>query len=139
MYILLQLNVVANWGSTGHIVEEIGKLAKSHNFESYIAYGRDTNSKSLSKLIHIGNNWDVKYHVLQSRLLDNHGLASKQVTRTFIKQIDSIKPDIVHLHNIHGYYLNYEILFDYLAQLDIPIVWTLHDCWAFTGHCAYYS
>ena len=135
---VLQINTTANWGSTGRIAEEIGQLVTSQGFGSYIAYSRG-NPKSKSRLIHIGNDLDMKCHALQSRLLDNHGLASKQVTRTFIKQIDSIKPDIVHLHNIHGYYLNYEILFDYLAQLDIPIVWTLHDCWAFTGHCAYYS
>lgn len=135
---VLQINTTANWGSTGRIAEEIGQLVVSQGSGSYIAYGRG-NPKSKSKLIHIGNDLDMKCHALQSRLFGNHGLASKQVTRTFIKQIDSIKPDIVHLHNIHGYYLNYEILFDYLAQLDIPIVWTLHDCWAFTGHCAYYS
>ena len=135
---VLQINTTANWGSTGRIAEEIGQLVVSQGSGSYIAYGRG-NPKSKSKLIHIGNDLDMKCHALQSRLFGNHGLASKQVTRIFIKQIDSIKPDMVHLHNIHGYYLNYEILFDYLAQLDIPIVWTLHDCWAFTGHCAYYS
>ena len=135
---LLQINVVANWGSTGRIAEEIGQLAISKGWESYIAYGRG-NPHSKSHLIRVGSNLDMYSHVLQSRLMDNHGLVSKNVTEKFIKQIDRISPDIIHSHNIHGYYLNYPILFDYLSQRSIPVIWTLHDCWPFTGHCAYYT
>lgn len=135
---LLQINVVANWGSTGRIAEEIGQVAIAGGWKSYIAYGRGT-PQSKSRLIRVGNDGDMYWHGLQSRLLDNHGLASKRATRKLITEIQEIKPDIVHLHNIHGYYLNYEILFQYLAEKDIPVVWTLHDCWAFTGHCAYFT
>ncbi|WP_455626235.1 glycosyltransferase [Parabacteroides sp.] len=135
---LLQINVTANWGSTGRIAEEIGEMAISQEWESYIAYGRGKPSSS-SRLLRIGNDWDMRFHALQSRLLDNHGLASVKTTRRFVEQIKEIRPDIVHLHNIHGYFLNYPILFEALAQIDVPVIWTLHDCWAFTGHCAYYS
>ncbi|WP_300502419.1 glycosyltransferase [uncultured Duncaniella sp.] len=135
---LLQINVTANWGSTGKIAEDIGKLAIDAGWESWIAYGRG-NPSSESKLIRIGNDWDMKSHALQSRLFDNHGLASSKVTKTFIRQIKEIKPDIIHLHNIHGYYLNYPLLFDFLKEYGAPVVWTLHDCWPFTGHCAYYD
>lgn len=135
---ILQINVTANWGSTGHIAEEIAQLTIAQGWESYIAYGRG-NPKSKSTLIRIGTDRDMNCHVVQTRLLDNHGLASKQATRIFIKQIDELAPDIIHIHNIHGYYLNYEILFDYLARTKIPIVWTLHDCWTFTGHCSHFS
>lgn len=135
---LLQINVTANWGSTGRIAEEIGLLAISQGWDSYIAYGRGT-PMSHSKLLHIGNDWDMRLHAVQSRLLDNHGLASRNATRQFVKQVEKIKPDIIHLHNIHGYYLNYPILFDYLSSIKTPIVWTLHDCWLYTGHCAHYS
>ena len=134
---LLQINSTANWGSTGKIAEQIGELAMQQGWESYIAYGRDVN-RSRSKLIKIGSKLSIYWHVLESRLLDNHGLASRYATRKLIKQIKQIKPDVIHLHNIHGYYLNYKILFNYLNKTDIPIVWTLHDCWTFTGHCAYY-
>ncbi len=56
-----------------------------------------------------------------------------------VEKIQEIKPDIIHLHNLHGYYLNIEILFHYLATAGIPVVWTLHDCWPMTGHCAHFS
>lgn len=135
---LLQINSVANSGSTGKIAENIGKLAISQGWESYIAYGRG-NPTSASHLIPIGNKWDMYIHGIQSRLFDNHGLASKNATRKLIEEIKRISPDIIHLHNIHGYYLNYEVLFEYLATINTPVVWTLHDCWTFTGHCAYFD
>lgn len=135
---LFQINVTANWGSTGKIAEDIGKLAISDGWESWIAYGRGTPTSN-SHLIRIGNDWDMKIHGLQTRVLDNHGLASKWITREFICKINEIKPDIIHLHNIHGYFLNYPILFDFLKEFGAPVVWTLHDCWPFTGHCAYYD
>lgn len=135
---LLQINVVANWGSTGRIAEEIGQCAISENWESYVAYGRNANASS-SNLLKIGSRKDILYHVLYSRLFDLHGLASRKATINLIKLIKQIKPNIIHLHNIHGYYLNYPILFDYLSRSSIPVVWTLHDCWAFTGHCSHYD
>ena len=136
---LLQINVTANWGSTGKIAEDIGRIAISQGWKSYIAYGRATNPTSSSSLIPIGNKWDMYFHGMQSRILDNHGLASKTATRNLIKKIEEIKPDIIHIHNIHGYFINYEILFEYLSSSGKPIVWTLHDCWPFTGHCAYFD
>lgn len=135
---LLQINVTANWGSTGKIAEAIGYLAISQGWDSWIAYGRGK-PYSASNLVRIGNDWDMRMHGLQTRLLDNHGLASKGVTKQFIEQVKEIKPDIIHLHNIHGYYINYPELFKFLKEFNAPIVWTLHDCWPFTGHCAYYD
>lgn len=134
---LLQINVTANWGSTGKIAEDIGLLAIDAGWESWIAYGRGM-PVSASNLIRIGNDFDMKLHGVQSRLLDNHGLASSNATKEFIRQIKEIKPDVIHLHNIHGYYLNYPLLFDFLRSWGGPVVWTLHDCWPFTGHCAYF-
>ena len=109
----------------------------SHGWDSYIAYGRYANN-SQSQLIRIGSKVSQAWHLLISRLFDRHGLASKCATKRLIKKIEQIKPDIIHLHNIHGYYINYEILFNYLQSIDTPVVWTLHDCWAFTGHCAHF-
>lgn len=134
---LVQINVTAASGSHGMIAEEIGRLAKTEGWESWIAYGRWA-KKSESQLIRIGSDYDVRIHGLQSRLLDNHGLASKSATRNLIKQLEEIQPDIIHLHNIHGYYLNYPILFDWLRRKDVKVVWTLHDCWPITGHCAHF-
>lgn len=134
---ILQINITANWGSHGKIAESIGKIVLNHGWKSYIAYGRWMNP-SQSTLYHIGSKWDEARHGVISRFFDNHGLNSKNATRKLIQYIQSIQPDIIHLHNIHGYYLNYQLLFEFLKQYNAPVVWTLHDCWAFTGHCAHY-
>lgn len=133
---LLQINVTANWGSTGKIAEQIGLCAMEHGWKSYIAYGRMMNP-SKSKLIKIGSQIDVDEHYMESKFLDNEGLASRHATIKFIEKIEEIKPDIVHLHNIHDHYLNFKLLFTYLAKLNIPVIWTQHDQWATTGHCMY--
>lgn len=135
---LLLINVSANSGSTGRIAEEIGQSAISRGYDSYFAFGR-IGRESKSSLIRIGNDWDVRWHGLESLLFDNHGFGSRKATKLFIQEIERIKPDVINLHNIHGYYLNVEILFEYLAKTDIPVAWTLHDCWPFTGHCAYFD
>lgn len=133
---VLQINTTVNSGSTGRIAEDIGSTLISEGHESYIAYGRGS-QKSLSKLIKIGNKLDFYFHVLRSLFTDRHGFGSKRATKKFLKKIDIIKPDIIGLHNIHGYYLNVEILFKYIKEKNIPIIWTFHDCWPFTGHCSY--
>lgn len=135
---LLQINVTANWGSTGKIAEQIGLKAMERGWESYIAYGRDSNP-SKSKLIKVGNMLNVYEHYLENRLFDNEGLASRIPTKKLIKQMEELKPDIIHLHNIHDHWLNYKILFEYFNSIDTPIVWTQHDCWAFTGGCGYFD
>jgi glycosyltransferase involved in cell wall biosynthesis len=78
-------------------------------------------------------------HVLLTRIFDKHGFGSVRATKKFINQIVEIDPDVIHLHNLHGYYINIEILFEYLKNAGKPIVWTLHDCWPFTGHCSHYD
>jgi glycosyltransferase involved in cell wall biosynthesis len=134
---LLQINITANWGSHGKITEQIGALVINNGWESHIAYGRWHN-ESKSHLYHIGNTTDEYIHGIVSRIFDNHGLMSAGATKKLIDHIQLVNPDIIHLHNIHGYYLNYPLLFTYLSQCGKPVVWTLHDCWAFTGHCAHY-
>jgi len=135
---LLQINTVVRYNATGRIADEIGQIALEKGWKSFIAYGRYDRS-SPSELIRIGTDLDVKLHGLHSRLFDRQGFASKHATNQFINKIKAIKPDIIHLHNIHGYYLNIELLFNYLAFADIPVVWTLHDCWTFTGHCSHFD
>ena len=135
---LFQINVSANWGSHGKIAEEIGQLVLAKGWDSNIAYGRIANP-SKSKLIHIGSMWDERWHGVQSMLFDNHGLSSKNATKKLIESIIKVQPDLIHLHNIHGYYINYPILFDFLKSYNKPVVWTLHDCWCFTGHCTHFE
>lgn len=134
---LLQINITANWGSTGKIAETIGASAMAHGWESYIAFGRWSNP-SQSHLIKIGGRWDKYLHFAEQRIRDNEGLCSRSATKKLIRQIEEIKPDVIQLHNIHDHYLNYRLLFEYLNQTDIKVVWTFHDCWAFTGHCFHF-
>ena len=134
---LLQINVTANWGSTGKIAESIGISAINQGWESYLAYGRYSNP-SQSQLIPIGTSLDTYWHYGMQRIMDNEGLCSVQATMKLVKKIQEIKPDVVQLHNIHDHYLNYRILFEYLNQTEINVVWTFHDCWAFTGHCFHF-
>lgn len=138
MYKLLQINSTANVGSTGRIAENIGRYVISKGWKSIIAYGRSS-LESQSNLIKIGNKFSLYTHFLLTRFFDKHGFGSKYSTIKFVKIIEKEKPDIIHLHNIHGYYINIKILFDFLDKSNIPIVWTLHDCWPFTGHCAYFD
>lgn len=134
---LFQINITANWGSHGKIAEQIGNLVLQNGWNSYIAYGRWANPSN-SELVRIGSMNDERLHAVSSRIFDNHGLASVSATKALVKRIASVKPSIVHLHNIHGYYLNYPVLFRFLRSLDCPVVWTLHDCWPITGHCSHF-
>lgn len=135
---ILQLNVTANWGSTGKIAEGIGNAVMKKGWDSYIAYGRYMNP-SHSNLIKVGNQFDVYAHYVRNYLLDGEGFGSKRPTNHLIKIIGEIQPGIIHLHNIHDHWLNYPVLFEYLSAIQTPIVWTFHDCWAFTGGCPYFE
>lgn len=139
---LLQINpVIRTNTSTGRIMQEIGELAMANGWESYVAYsgGRDGVKPCKSKLMPVGGKLDVAFHGLWTRLTDRHGLASWFATKRFIREIKELNPDVIHIHNIHGYFLNYKMLFEYLKGAGTPVIWTVHDCWLYTGHCYYYS
>ena len=132
---LLQISIEVNSGSVGRIAEQIGETVIENGWASYITYARN-NNPSKSKVIKIGNNFDLYRHGLETRIFDNHCFGSKSATKDLMNRITEIKPDIIHLHHLHGYFINIEILFNFLKESEIPIVWTFHDCWSFTGHCA---
>ncbi|RGE98294.1 glycosyltransferase [Catenibacterium sp. AM22-15] len=135
---ILFINSVCN-GSTGTICKNLYKAAEEAGHTCCIAYGRGDAPEGFNT-IKIGNQLDIYLHVLKSRLIDASGFGSEKATKDLIKQIEEFKPDVIHLHNIHGYYVNIEILFNYLKHHpEIKKIWTLHDCWSYTGHCAYYS
>lgn len=135
---VLQINSVCGIGSTGRIAADIDKILKEKGHESFVAYGRDK-SRNCDSTIRVGNHLDNYIHAVKTRVFDKHGFGSKTATKIFISKIEKLNPDIIHLHNLHGYYLNIEILFNYLKQIEKPVVWTLHDCWAFTGHCSHFD
>ena len=139
---LLQINPVVRLNtSTGRIMREIGELAIAAGWESYVAYSgaRDGMPPHSSHLVPVGDKLDLAIHAVATRLFDAHGLASRRATRQLIRRIREIDPDIIHIHNIHGYFLNYPLLCKYLKESGKPVIWTVHDCWLYTGHCYYYS
>ncbi|WP_047446005.1 glycosyltransferase [Alistipes sp. ZOR0009] len=138
MAIILQISIEVNSGSVGRIAEQIGLEVLARGWVSYVTYARN-NLPSRSITLKIGNKYNIYWHGLKTRIFDNHCLESKSATKKLISNIEQIRPDIIHLHHIHGYFINMKILFEYLQSCDIPIVWTFHDCWAFTGHCAHYE
>ena len=135
---VLQINSVCGRGSTGRIVLDIHNALIEQGHKSLVAYGREP-AIGCENAIRIGTKKDIYAHGLYTRIFDKHGLGSQKATRQFIKNIEAESPDIIHLHNIHGYYLNYEILFRFLKNFGKPVIWTFHDCWPFTGHCAYFT
>ena len=135
---VFQINSTCGYGSTGRIAVDILKEIEANGDECIIAYGRNSAPQDVASY-KIGSEIDVKLHGILSRITDRQGFYGSSATKKLIEKIKEYNPDIIHLHNIHGYYLNVKVLFDFLAKYNKPIVWTLHDCWLFTGHCAYFS
>lgn len=135
---LLQINICSNVLSTGKICEDIAKVAQSTGWETYIAYNSN-GRPSVSQEIRIGSKVNKYRHFIQNKLFDNEGLNSRKETLYLLDCIEKIRPDVVHLHNIHDHWLNYPMLFQYIAKHDLPVVWTQHDCWSFTGGCMYFD
>lgn len=138
---VLIINSVCGHGSTGKICSDIAQQLIRQGHECTVAYGRDGNvPEHLSQhSCRIGTDFEVKLHGLKTRLLDAHGFGSTNATKRFVSWIKDYNPDVIHLHNLHGYYIDVEVLFDFLKSFGKPVIWTLHDCWAFTGHCAYFT
>lgn len=135
---LFQINTVCNSGSTGRIAENIGLLALSQGWESIIAYGHGQ-VKSASTAYKIGSESAFYWNTAVARVLDNDGFCYGNNTKRLLDYIKKVKPDVIHLHNLHGFYLNITELLTALSKLNVPIFWTLHDCWSFTGHCPHFE
>lgn len=139
---ILFINAVCGTGSTGKICAEAAQQYEAEGHEVKIAYGRHAfvPEKYRKYAVRIGTDADVRRHALYTRLTDRHGLASKKATREFLQWAEAYSPDVVWLHNLHGYYINYEMLFAWIKRHPaMKVKWTLHDCWAFTGHCAHFT
>lgn len=136
---LLSINATLNWGSTGRIVEQIAQLAQKSGWDCYTAHGPRYIRESMTQTIQVSSEFDNRMHAIKSIFMGGHGLGSKHSTKLFVEAIKEINPDIIHLHNIHGYYINYPILFNYLKECNIPVVWTFHDCWPMTGQCTHFE
>lgn len=136
---ILLINAVCGTGSTGRICVELAREFEREGHTVKIAYGRSGYVPKEDKkyAIRIGTGLGIRLHGIKTRIFDTHGLGSKLATRHFLKWAEEYRPNLIWLHNIHGYYINYEMLFSWIkAHPEIQVKWTLHDCWAFTGHCA---
>ncbi len=133
----VQINSFYN-GSTGTIMRGLHKELLEQGHDSYVFWGRrhetvsDHERRCASKA-------GVCLHGALTRLTGRAGFYSRRDTARLLEELDRIDPDVVHLHNVHGYYVNVEMLFEWLAAHRCQVRWTLHDCWAFTGHCAYFT
>lgn len=137
---VLMVNVVCGIRSTGRICTDLATALEKQGHRVKIAYGRENVPEQFRKYaVRIGTDLDVKFHGIKARLLDEAGFGSKKATEEFIEWVKEYDPDVIHLHNIHGYYINIEVLFNYLKTCGKKIIWTLHDCWSFTGHCVYFD
>lgn len=134
---VLQINTVSGFGSTGRTAEELGLALERKKIDMYIAYGQKSTDYRHS--YKIGGKFENHIHNIFSRTFGLQGYFSSSGTRKLIDFIEEIEPDIIHLRNLHGNYLNLSMLFTFLKEFKKPIIWTLHDCWAFTGKCSHYT
>lgn len=136
----LFVNSVYGVRSTGKLIAAKCRELKQQGHICYVAYGRESKEDEAVLEVPIGTKKDYLFHAVLSRLFDMQGLGSKRATKKFLKEIEALNFDVIWLHNIHGYYINYELLFTWLKQHpSIKVYWTLHDCWAFTGHCVHFT
>ena len=134
---VVQINVTCGTGSTGKICLSISKLLTQNGIENYILYSSGESDYPLG--IKYTSNYYIKLQALKSRVFGNYGFDAKHATKILINELKHIKPDVVHLHNIHGHNCNLEMLFSYLKKNKIKLYWTFHDCWAFTAYCPYFT
>ena len=141
---VLLVNAVCGSGSTGRICLEIARDFERQGTEVRIAYGRDDHVPADCRrlAVRIGGSVGVRAHALMTRLLDRHGtgLCSYFATRRFLKWAEAYNPDLLWLHNLHGYYINFELLFRWIkSRPGMKVKWNIHDCWNFTGHCCHFQ
>lgn len=133
---VLQINAVIDFGSTGRICAEISDYLNRNGDECHIAHSKGISCPTSYR---IGTFFDVKLHGLFSRFFGMQAYFSRYETKKLLNYIMQLKPDVVHLHNLHGNYVNLNLLLNYLVKNDIPTVITLHDCWFYTGKCVHYT
>lgn len=135
---VLFVNSVCDYGSTGKIVRDLANGLKKEGHEVLICYGRHQ-AKEDTDTFYIGDKLTTYSHVFMTRVFNRHGLHSNRATQKLIEKIETFNPDVIHLHNLHGYYLNVEMLFEALKTFKGKIYWTFHDCWPISGSSAYFD
>ena len=135
----LFVNVTAGAGSTGQLVLKAARELQAAGNTCLLAYGREAKGCGDVKALAIGTRLDHNLHALRHRIFGTGGFGSYAATKAFLTKVREYDPDVIWLHNLHGYYIHLGLLFDYLRRCGKPVIWTLHDCWAFTGNCPYFT
>ena len=137
---ILQINTVYGEGSTGGIVRDLHDLCADRGIACVSAYrGRAKGRTAPEDTVAVSSVWDGRIHGQWSRFTMFKGTGSLLKTARFLRWVDGYAPDVIHLHNLHGSYINLPLLFEYIKKRGIPVVWTLHDCWAFTAICPHFA
>lgn len=134
---VVQINATCGKGSTGKICVAVSRLMTENNIENYILYS--SGASDFANAFSCASRNYTRIQSVKSRVMGNYGFNSATETKRMIRVLDETKPDIVHLHNIHGHDCNLSMLFNYFKKKQIKIYWTFHDCWAFTGYCPHYD
>lgn len=134
---IVQINSVCGSGSTGKICVAVSRLLTQHGIENYILYGCGHSDYPLGR--RYMTDFEIRFHAAKSKLLGNYGFQSRSATKRLLRELDSIAPDVVHLHNLHSHNVHLGLLFSYLKEKQIKVFWTFHDCWAFTAYCMYFD
>lgn len=136
---VVQINEYCGTGSTGRICLQLAQMLEEKGHECKIVYGRKQATEDAEEYgIRMTGALGVRIHGIETRIFDNHAFASTLETKKLVRFLKKYKPDVIHLHNLHGYYLNIAVLFQYITENNIPVLWTLHDCWTMTGHCSHF-
>ena len=134
---VVQINTTYGTGSTGKIVLAVSELLNENNIENYVLYSQGENNKGNGIKYTTPNS--IKIQTVIARVFGNYGFEAKRTTKGLVAHLEKIKPDILHIHNIHSHDCNLEVLFEYIKAKNIKVYWTFHDCWAFTGYCPYFD
>ncbi len=136
---IAQINI-AHYGSTGKIMLQIADLARARGHETK-TYSRGWKSQTPPHPEHafVGSFVENALHHVFATMTGKNECYSRRGTKKLIKALENFSPDVLHLHNLHGWFLHLPTLFDYVKKSGVRVVWTLHDCWAFTGHCPYFD
>lgn len=133
----VQINMTCGVWADSIILKKHRELVAAGD-ESWFFWGRGEREQD-EHLQRFGTRAGVYLDWLTTHLDGRPGFHSKYATRQLLRKLDAIDPDIVHLHVLTGYYINVEMLFNWLLHHSCKVIWTLHDCWDFTGHCIYFT
>ncbi len=134
----VQINITSGTGSTGKICRGIADVLKKYDIESTVLYAGHCSNAGENDVSYMSQ-FSIKKNALLSRIFGNYGFQTKKETKKMIQALRQIDPQVIHLHNLHGHNCNLQLLFDYIREKHIKVIWTFHDCWAFTAYCPHYD